>query len=431
MDRILLKNADVFFCNQITPMDVFIDNGIIADVAPTLLPEGAYIVIDASNKLLIPGFVDVHVHLREPGFSYKETIVTGTLAAAAGGYTAVCAMPNLNPVPDTKATLDFELQRIKEHATVRVCPYGSITIGQKGETLSSMEELASHVVAFSDDGFGVQDADMMRSAMKKAKSLNKIIVAHAEDESELSPEGWAIHDGEYAKLHGHKGNASASEWKQVKRDIALAEETMCRYHVCHVSTKESVALIREAKAKGVQVTCETAPHYLLLTDMDLQDSGNFKMNPPIRSKEDQAALIEGLKDGTIDMIITDHAPHSAEEKAKGLDGSLNGVVGLETAFTTLYTGLVLKNIISLEKLIELMCITPRKIFGLVGGRIEVGQVADVTLLDLDEVYTIQAEKFLSRGKSSPFDGWKTQGRPILTIVGGNIIWQKKGVRVCG
>ena len=431
MDRILLKNADVFFCNEITPMDVFIDNGIIAAMGSSLFVDGTHTVIDASNKLLIPGFVDVHVHLREPGFSYKETIVTGTLAAAAGGYTAVCAMPNLKPVPDTKRALDMQLQRIKEHAAVRVCPYGSITMEQKGETLSAMEELAPHVVAFSDDGFGVQDVEMMRSAMKKAKSLGKIIVAHAEDESQLSSDTWAIHDGEYAKIHGHKGNPSASEWMQVERDIALAEETGCRYHVCHVSTKESVALIQGAKQRGVQVTCETATHYLLLTDMDLQESGNFNMNPPIRSKADKDALIAGLQDGTIDMIITDHAPHSAEEKSKGLDGSLNGVVGLETAFTTLYTGLVLKDIISFEKLIEVMCIAPRKIFGLVGGVIEVGEVADVTLIDLDETYTIDVERFLSRGKSSPFDGWQTQARPILTIVGGNIVWQKKGVRVCG
>ena len=367
-----------------------------------------------SNKRIavFPGFCDVHVHLREPGFSYKETILSGTRAAAHGGYTAVCTMPNLNPVPDSKAHLEEQLRLIREGAVIGVHPYGAITVGQKGEELSDLAAMAADAIAFSDDGRGVQDEEMMREAMKQAKALGKMIVAHCEDNALLH--GGYIHDGEYAKAHGHKGICSESEWGPIARDLKLAKEIGCAYHVCHISTKESVELIRRAKAEGVDVTCETAPHYLLMNDSMLQEDGRFKMNPPLRSKEDQLALIQGIKDGTIDMIATDHAPHSAEEKAKGLAGSAMGVVGIETAFPTLYTGLVLKGIISLEKLIALLSENPRKRFGL--------PQSGYSVWDLEEEYTVDPDEFLSMGRATPFAGDKVRGRCLLTVCGDKIVY---------
>lgn len=366
------------------------------------------------NKLCIfPAFCDVHVHFREPGFSYKETIRTGSLAAARGGYTDVCTMPNLNPVPDSVENIKKQIEIIEKDAAVRVHPYAAITVGEKGEMLTDMKALSPYCIAFSDDGKGVQSEDMMREAMIKAKALGKIIAAHCEDNSLLC--GGYIHKGEYARLHGHKGICAESEWKPIERDLRLAKETGCKYHVCHISCKESVELIRKAKAEGVDVTCETAPHYLIFNDMDLKESGNFKMNPPIRSEEDRQALIKGLQDGTIDMIATDHAPHSSEEKSRGLENSLMGIVGLETAFPVLYTYLVKKGIITLERLIELMAINPRRRFGL-------QSTDDICVYDLQSEYKIDPCEFKSKGKSTPFDGMTVSGKNLLTICGGKAVW---------
>ena len=366
------------------------------------------------NKLCIfPAFCDVHVHFREPGFSYKETIRTGSLAAAHGGYTDVCTMPNLNPVPDSVENIKKQIEIIEKDAAVRVHPYAAITVGEKGETLTNMKALAPYCIAFSDDGKGVQSEAMMRDAMLKAKALGKIIAAHCEDNSLLC--GGYIHKGEYARLHGHKGICAESEWKPIERDLRLAKETGCKYHVCHISCKESVELIRNAKANGVDVTCETAPHYLIFNDMDLKESGNFKMNPPIRSEEDRQALIKGLQDGTIDMIATDHAPHSSEEKSRGLQNSLMGIVGLETAFPVMYTYLVKKGIITLERLIELMAINPRRRFGL-------PKTDDICVYDLQSEYKIDPGEFKSKGKSTPFDGMTVSGKNLLTICGGKAVW---------
>ena len=371
---------------------------------------------------VFPGFVDVHVHLREPGFSYKETIASGTKACARGGYTAVCAMPNLNPVPDSMEHLKVQLSRIAEGACIDVVPYGAITVGEQGQTLADMEDMAPYVAAFSDDGRGVQNEEMMRKAMEKAKALGKIIAAHCEDNSLLF--GGYIHDGAYAKAHGHRGICSESEWGQIERDLKLVEEIGCAYHVCHISTKESVALIREAKARGVDVTCETAPHYLILTDEDLQEDARFKMNPPIRSAEDRAALIEGIVDGTIDMIATDHAPHSAEEKGRGLEKSAMGVVGLETAFAAMYTHLVKPGIITLARLIELMHDAPRRRFG-IGTELKEGGSADFTVFDLNRTFTVDPAEFRTMGRATPFTGMTMQGRCLLTVKDGAIVWQEE------
>ncbi|MBR2879446.1 MAG: dihydroorotase [Oscillospiraceae bacterium] len=371
-----------------------------------------------NDAILLPGFADVHVHLREPGFSYKETIRTGTAAAAAGGYTAVCSMPNLNPVPDSAENLRAQLEIIKKDALIRVCPYGAITVGQKGETLAALEELAPNAIAFSDDGKGVQSEDMMREAMLRAKALGKMIVAHCEDESLLR--GGCIHDGEYARAHSIPGICSESEWGPIERDLKLVEETGCAYHVCHISTKESVALIREAKAKGLDVSCETAPHYLVFCDNELQDSGRFRMNPPIRSAEDRDALIEGILDGTIDMIATDHAPHSEEEKSRGLRGSLNGIIGLESAFPVMYTHFVKTGRMSLQRLMELMVYAPRRRFGIALG------VGDFALWELGESYIYDPKTtHAGKGTSSPFDGMELYGAHRFTALNGEIVDFKK------
>lgn len=366
------------------------------------------------NYIIVPGLCDVHVHFREPGFSYKETIASGSAAAAHGGYTAVCTMPNLSPVPDSAEHLQVQLDAIKRGAAIKVLPYGAITVGEKGEKLADMEAMSDKVCAFSDDGKGVQNDEMMREAMTAAKRLGKIIAAHCEDNSLLF--GGYIHDGEYARMHGHRGISSASEYKQIERDLRLAEETGCAYHVCHISTKESVELIRQAKARGVNVTCETAPHYLVLCDEDMQEDGRFKMNPPLRSREDKKALIEGIKDGTIDMIATDHAPHSAEEKGRGLEKSLMGVVGLETAFPVLYTELVTKNIITLDRLVELMSFKPKERFGIDTNN-------DFTVFDISESYKIDPEDFLSMGRATPFAGREVFGRCLLTVHNGKVVYK--------
>lgn len=364
--------------------------------------------------IIVPGLCDVHVHFREPGFSYKETIASGSAAAAHGGYTAVCTMPNLDPVPDSAEHLQVQLDAIKRGAAIKVLPYGAITVGEKGEKLADMEAISDKVCAFSDDGKGVQNDEMMREAMTAAKRLGKIIAAHCEDNSLLL--GGYIHDGEYARMHGHRGISSASEYKQIERDLRLAEETGCAYHVCHISTKESVELIRQAKARGVNVTCETAPHYLVLCDEDMQEDGRFKMNPPLRSRADKEALIEGIKDGTIDMIATDHAPHSAEEKGRGLEKSLMGVVGLETAFPVLYTELVTKNIITFDRLVELMSFKPKKRFGIDTNN-------DFAVFDISEAYKIDPKDFLSMGRTTPFAGREVFGRCLLTVHNGKVVYK--------
>ena len=385
----------------------------ISDPSPSLLDFQGGIVSKLNNCFVLPAFCDVHVHLREPGFSYKETILSGSSASARGGYTDICSMPNLKPVPDSVENIKVEQDIIDRDAVIRVHPYASITINQEGKVLSDFDALKDKCFAFSDDGRGVQSAELMEKAMEKARVLDKIIVAHCEDNSLLKA-GY-IHDGEYAKLHGHKGICSESEWGPIKRDIELAKKTGCKYHVCHISCKESVELIRQAKKDGVDITCETAPHYLVFNDMDLKDEGRFKMNPPIRSEADRLALIEGLKDGTIDMIATDHAPHSEEEKTKGLKLSNMGVVGIETAFSVMFTYLVKTNIISLEKLIELMAINPRKRFGL-------PITDDICVFDLDALYTVNPKDFLSQGKFTPFEGMKLFGVNKLTVCDGKIVY---------
>ena len=375
----------------------------------------AFLPKSQNNYLIFPGFCDVHVHFREPGFSYKETILSGSRAAAHGGYTAVCTMPNLNPVPDSAEHLAKQTEIINRDAVINVYPYASITVGQRGEELSDMKNLAQNCVAFSDDGRGVQSREIMLNAMKTAKELGKIIVAHCEDNSLLH--GGYIHDGIYAKQHGHKGICSESEWGPIKRDLELVRQTGCAYHVCHISCKESVELIRQAKAEGLNVSCETAPHYLILDEQNLQDDGRFKMNPPLRSEEDRLALIEGIKDGTIDMIATDHAPHGAEEKSRGLQKSAFGIVGLETAFKLLYTHLVKENIISLHKLIELLAVNPRIRFNIPLGN-------DYTVWCLDEQTVINPDDFLSKGKSMPFENQKVYGSCYQTVCDGKIVYQK-------
>ncbi len=367
-----------------------------------------------SEYAVFPGFCDVHVHFREPGFSYKETIVSGAKASARGGYTAVCTMPNLNPVPDSVENLARQLRLIEDGACIHVYPYGAITVGEKGEILADLAGMAPNVVGFSDDGRGVQDDAMMRTAMETAKGLGKMIVAHCEVNELLR--GGYIHDGEYAKQHGHRGICSESEWVQIQRDLQLVEQIGCKYHVCHISTKESVDIIRRAKARGVDVTCENGPHYLVMDDTMLQEEGRFKMNPPLRSKADREALIQGIQDGTIDMIATDHAPHSAEEKSKGLEKSAFGVVGIETAFPICYTYLVKTGIISMDRLMELLVWNPRKRFGLPLGR-------DFSLWDLSAEYEIDPKEFVSLGKATPFQGWRVNGKCLLTVCDGSIVYK--------
>ncbi len=380
-----------------------------------LFSSPALSVYNSPEYFVFPGFCDVHVHFREPGFSYKETIETGSKASARGGYTAVCTMPNLNPVPDSVEHLNEQLRLIEDGACINVYPYASITIGQRGEELSDFEGMADGSIAFSDDGKGVQNGELMKEAMLKAKALGKMIVAHCEDNSLLY--GGYIHDGEYCKEHGHKGICSESEWGPIKRDLELVKETGCKYHVCHISTKESVELIRKAKAEGLDVTCETGPHYLVLDDNDLEESGSFKMNPPLRSEADRLALIEGIKDGTIDMIATDHAPHSAEEKSKGLSGSAFGIVGIETAFQVMYTNFVETGIITLEKLIELLAINPRKRFNIPLG-------TDYTIWDLNASTVIKSEDFLSKGKATPFENTPAKSQCVLTVCNGKVVYKK-------
>lgn len=418
---VLLKGAKVFDIESGFKInDILISDGVIAEVGASLdFPDAQ--IVDLTNKYIFPGFVDVHVHFREPGFSYKETVRTGSLAAAHGGYTAVCAMPNLNPCPDSAKNLAVEQKIIDSDACIAVYPYGAITKDEKGEVLSDMDDISDKVIAFSDDGRGVQGEEMMLAAMKKAHGLGKIIASHCEVNELLR--GGYIHDGVYAEKHGHKGICSESEWRQIERDIELCKKTGCAYHVCHVSSKESVELIRKAKKDGVDITSETAPHYLVLNDLMLIDDGAYKMNPPIRSESDRKALIDGLLDGTVDMIATDHAPHSAEEKSRGLKNSVMGITGLETSFPILYTKLVRTGVISLEKLIELMSVKPAERFGIESaGEIKKGASANLCVFELENEYTIDSNNFLSMGKSTPFDGEKVYGKCIMTFFKGKTVY---------
>lgn len=418
--RIVLKGGRVFSGGKSFEADVVVCGDRIAEVTPeaAILPGDK--VVDCRGRWVTAGLVDLHVHLREPGFSSKETIATGTAAAAHGGFTTVCAMPNLEPAPDSLENLRRETEIIERDAVVKVLPYATITRRRAGREIVDFAALRPYVAAFSDDGSGVQDDGMMLAAMRAAAANDCIIAAHCEVNSLLH--GGYIHDGAYAAAHGHKGISSESEWRQIERDIRLAEQTGCRYHVCHISTKESVALIRDAKRSGVRITCETGPHYLTMCDADLREEGRFKMNPPIRSAADRDALIEGVQDGTIDVIATDHAPHTAEEKSRGLAGSAMGVVGLETSFAVIYTKLVMAGIISPERMIELMAEAPRRIFTL-GGGLAAGEKADIAVFDLDNEFTVDPATFLSKGRSTPFEGWRLHGQTILTLVDGRTAYR--------
>lgn len=421
--RYLLQNAQILSSGGVfRAADVLLSGGRIVSIGDRISCPADAVSIDLHKAVLFPGFVDVHVHLREPGFSYKETIRTGTLAAAHGGFAHVAAMPNLDPVPDCAAVLAVQRAIIEKDALVHVHPYGAVSVGEKGERLADLEGLAPGVIAFSDDGRGVQSESLMREAMMQCRRLGKILAAHCEDNSLLH--GGYIHDGAYARAHGHRGICSESEWGPIARDLKLAEQTGCAYHVCHVSTKESVALIRAAKRRGVDVTCETAPHYLTFTDEDLQEDGRFKMNPPLRAREDRDALIEGLLDGTIDMLVTDHAPHSREEKARGLEKSAMGVVGLETSFAASYTALVQTGILPLEKLVDLMHGAPMRRFGC-GTELAEGQPADLTAFDLTKTYTVDPETFLTMGRATPFAGRALTGVCKLTMIGGEPVWKEE------
>ena len=420
--KTLYTNAVIYTGGRFAAGEFAVEGGRIVPVAGAA-PDRT---VDLGGRHVIPGLVDVHVHLREPGFSQKETIASGTAAAARGGYTTVCSMPNLNPAPDAPDTLRAQAEIIRRDAVVRVVPYGCITMGQRGAgELVDFAALAPDVVGFSDDGRGVQSDELMEEAMRRAAKAGRPVVAHCEVDDLLR--GGYIHDGEYCRAHGHKGICSESEWKQVERDIALAEKTGCQYHVCHVSTKESVELVRRAKARGVRVSCETAPHYLLLCDEDLQEDGRFKMNPPLRGREDREALRQAVADGTIEVIATDHAPHTAEQKSRGLAGSAMGIVGLECAFPLLYTYLVKPGLLTLEQLVERMSMAPRRIFGL-GGGLQAGEPADLTVFDLDAEYEIDPETFLSKGRATPFAGWRVAGRTLWTLVGGRTAYATERFR---
>lgn len=422
MERIILKGGTAVRGGMSEKADIAVRGGIIESIADEIKAEAGDRTIDCTGRMVTGGLVDLHVHLREPGFSAKETIASGTAAAARGGFTTVCAMPNLSPAPDSTENLRRETDIIARDAVIKVLPYATITLGRKGERLVDFAALKPYVAGFSDDGSGVQSDAIMREAMTEAAANGCIIAAHCEVNELLR--GGYIHDGQYAALHGHKGICSESEWRQIERDIELAAATGCRYHVCHISTKESVALIREAKRSGVRITCETGPHYLTMCDMDLKEEGRFKMNPPIRSAADRDALLEGIQDGTIDVIATDHAPHTAEEKSRGLAGSAMGVVGLETSFAVIYTKLVRTGIITPEKMIDIMSEAPRRIFSLGGGLAE-GEAADIAVFDTEREFTVDPATFRSKGRSTPFEGWRLRGDCVLTISDGRIVYERE------
>lgn len=421
MRDLLIQNGNIYREGGFRKADLLIRNGVLHSVADQITPSEGTEVVNAEHRYVLPGFADIHVHLREPGFSYKETIATGTAAAARGGFTLVCAMPNLDPVPDCRAHLAMEQDQIDRDARIKVLPYAAVTLGQQGESLADMDALAEGCAGFSDDGRGVRDPVLMRQAMVQARRLNKIIAAHCEDDR-LIPPGACVHDGEYARTRRLPGIPSASEYEPVRRDIALVEETGCRYHICHVSCRESVQAIREAKKKGLPVSGETASHYLAFSDEDLRDEGRFKMNPPLRSPQDRAALIRGIRDGTLEIIATDHAPHSEEEKSGGLRGSLMGVVGLEVSFAAANTSLCKAGHIGLERLVELMSINPRRLLGLPAG-IRPGHPADLVIVDPDRKILVDPSSFASKGRATPFDGCTLYGDILLTIYDGSIVYR--------
>ena len=418
---ILISGAKVWMDGAFVQRDVLVEDGRVVEISDHIQPREEIRVVDGTGKMLLPGLVDLHVHLREPGYGYKETIATGTRAAARGGFTTVCTMPNLNPAPDSPEHLAEQLEIIDKDAIIEVLPYATITTSRKGDECVDYEAMAGSVAGFSDDGTGVQSAEVMEESMRRIAPTGKILAAHCEVESLLR--GGYIHDGEWAKAHGHRGICSESEWAEVKRDIELAERTGCRLHLCHMSTKESVDLIREAKARGVKVTAETAPHYLALCDEDMREEGRYKMNPPLRSREDMLALRQAVVDGTIDVIATDHAPHSAEEKSKGLEKSAMGVVGIETSLAAVYTFMVGGGLISLEKLVEIMALKPREILGIKGG-IKRGERIDAVLVDFRSEFNVNPSEFLSMGKSTPLEGMRLRGEVLLTIAGGKIAYEK-------
>ena len=417
----LITGAKVWCEGGFATCDVLVEEGRLVRIADNISPIEGVRVVEAAGKYLLPALVDMHVHLREPGYSYKETIASGTAAAAKGGFSMVCPMPNLNPAPDTLAHLKEQLSIVERDAVIGVMPYATITTARKGNECVDYEALAPYVAGFSDDGTGVQSEEVMERAMNGIAPTGKILAAHCEVESLLN--GGYIHDGEWCKAHNHKGICSESEWGEVKRDIELAEKTGCRLHICHISTKESVELVREGKKRGVKVTCETAPHYLALCDEDMREEGRFKMNPPLRSRADMEALREGVADGTIDVIATDHAPHSAEEKSKGLEKSAMGVVGIETSLAATYTFMVGGGVISLERLVEIMSLTPRRLLG-IGGGIVLGEMLDATLVDLNKEFCVEPAKFLSMGKSTPFEGMRLRGEVLMTIANGRLAYEK-------
>lgn len=417
----LLTGAKVWYEGGFTTCDVLVEEGRLVKVADCIAPTEGVRVVEAGGKYLLPALVDMHVHLREPGYSYKETIASGTAAAAKGGFSTVCPMPNLNPAPDTLEHLKEQLSIVERDAVINVMPYATITTARKGDECVDYKALAPFVAGFSDDGTGVQSEEVMERAMEGIAPTGKLLAAHCEVESLLN--GGYIHDGEWCKAHNHKGICSESEWGEVKRDIELAEKTGCRLHVCHISTKESVELIREGKKRGVKVTCETAPHYLALCDEDMREEGRFKMNPPLRSRADMEALREGVADGTIDVIATDHAPHSAEEKSKGLEKSAMGVVGIETSLAATYTFMVGGGVISLERLVEIMSLAPRRLLG-IGGGIVLGEMLDATLVDLNKEFCVEPATFFSMGKSTPFEGMRLRGEVLMTIANGRLVYEK-------
>ena len=419
--ELLIKNGTVVSDGVSRRIDVLVADGKIAAIGESLVANDDTEVFDAEGCIVTYGLADVHVHLREPGYSAKETIATGTRACAHGGVTTVCSMPNLQPAPDAPDTIAIQQQMIDEQAVIEVLPFATISSNRAGRELADIEALRPLSVGYSDDGNGIQTEPLMRAAMKRIAAVDGIISAHCEDD--LLLHAGYIHDGEYARAHGHKGICSESEWGPIKRDVKLAEEEGCRYHVCHISTKESVAIIREAKAKCSHISCETAPHYLVLCDENMQEDARFKMNPPLRAKEDKATLIEGIKDGTIEVIATDHAPHTAEEKSRGLKGSMMGIVGIETSFAICYTHLVRKGVITIEKLIALMSENPRRIFRL-GGAMKVGERADIAVFNVTEPYKINSAEFLSMGKATPFEGEEVYGRCMLTLFGGEKVWNE-------
>ena len=419
--KLIIKGGTIVADGKSYVADILVLDGKIAEIGNAIVADEETEVFDANGCIVTYGLADVHVHLREPGYSVKETITSGTKAAARGGVTTVCSMPNLQPAPDAPETIAVEQQMIDEQAVIEVRPFATISSNRAGRKLADIEALRDLSVGYSDDGNGIQTEELMREAMQRIAAVDGIIAAHCEDDSLLHA-GY-IHDGEYARQHNHKGICSESEWGPIKRDVKLAEEKKCRYHVCHISTKESVAIIREAKSKCDHISCETAPHYLVLCDADLQEEGRFKMNPPLRAAEDREALIEGIKDGTIEVIATDHAPHTAEEKSRGLKGSAMGIVGIETSFAICYTHLVRKGVITIEKLIALMSENPRRIFRL-GGALQVGERADIAVYDISKPYKIDSAEFVSMGKATPFEGEEVYGRSLLTLFGGEKVWKE-------